>query len=134
MAANAYPLRYGRYDVMKLLTVKIPPSDSEGGNFIYGIGYCANKVCYARPSLPLAAGALPKFESVCDTIFYLYSRSQTSLHGVQDGRWDWLLRKQSLLRNAHPYRSPRGHFQSLKVSATPFFIYIAVRKQVCTAI
>ena len=47
-----------------------------------GIGYSARQArCALRPSLPLAAGALPKFESVCDTIFYLYSRSQTSLHG-----------------------------------------------------
>ena len=44
------------------------------------------------------------------------------------------LYRDQLTRNAHPYRSPRRHFQSLKVSATPFFIYIAVRKQVCTAI
>jgi hypothetical protein len=99
MAANASPLGYGRYDVIKLLTVKFPPSESEVGILFMGL-----------------------------------ATAQTSLHGVQDGRWDWLLRKQSLLRNAHPYRSPRGHFQSLKVSATLFFIYIAVRKQVCTAI
>ena len=35
---------------------------------------------------------------------------------------------------AHPYRSPRGHFQSLKADYGYFFIYMAVRKQVCTAI
>ena len=51
--------------------------------------------------------------------FFLFSGS---------GRWDWLLRKQSLLRNAHPYRSPRGHFQSLKVSQTLLF-YLYSRLQ-----
>ena len=51
--------------------------------------------------------------------FFLFSGS---------GRWDWLLRKQSLLRYAHPYRSPRGHFQSLKVSQTLLF-YLYSRLQ-----
>ena len=35
---------------------------------------------------------------------------------------------------AHPYRSPRGHFQSLKADYGYFCIDMAVRKQVCTAI
>ena len=51
--------------------------------------------------------------------FFLFSGS---------GRWDWLLRKQSLLRYAHPYRLPRGHFQSLKVSQTLLF-YLYSRLQ-----
>ena len=46
-----------------------------------GIGYYASKLATSRPSPPLAAGAFPKFESVCDTIFLLYSRLRTSSRG-----------------------------------------------------
>ena len=48
---------------------------------IWGLATAQTEFASSRPSPLLAAGALAKIESVCDTIFYLYSRSQTSLHG-----------------------------------------------------
>ena len=67
-----------------------------------GIGYCASKLATSRPSLPLAAGALPKFESVRATLFLLsisdskqvssamYNKKALLLQGFQTlgGRWD----------------------------------------------
>ena len=47
-----------------------------------GIGLAMLRYCVATRalSLLLAAGAIPKFESVTDTTFYLYGRTQTRLH------------------------------------------------------
>ena len=33
---------------------------------------------------------------------------------IMGGRWDWLLHKQVVQLNAHPYCSPQGHLQTTK--------------------
>lgn len=51
--------------------------------------------------------------------------------------WDWLLRKPSLLRDAHPLRSPRGLLQTLKaklINQQLLFLWIYLYKQVCDII
>ena len=78
------PCRFNLRGYRKRLTVKKMRGTNLASCFSGvedGIGYYASKLATSRPSPPLATGAFPKFESVCDTIFLLYSRLRTSSRG-----------------------------------------------------
>ena len=80
-----------------------------------GIGYFASLQSASwRPSLPLAAGDVKRCCSAKLCVRLFWKMGLATPHPC------------SLLRDTHPFRSPRGHFQSLKVSA-PLFVVVHLR-------